>query len=221
MPKLYTKTGDNGTTSLYDGSRLKKSSIFFDVLGDLDELASHIGLLCAKISEKNDQLNNGAGLSRDEKIKLLEDKIYIKTGHLDRLRCIQVKLLDIGSNIAVVDKKKKEKVPKLTEDDVKYVEKWIDNCEEMNTKLTEFLLTGSEELDSHCHVCRSVSRRAERSMWKLYDDGVDVDNNILMYMNRLSDFFFAFARNLNGGSEIKVSDIKKKVFIINGSKEES
>ena len=53
MPKLYTKTGDNGTTSLYDGSRLKKNSIFFDVLGDLDELASHIGLLSAKINDES------------------------------------------------------------------------------------------------------------------------------------------------------------------------
>jgi len=193
MPKLYTKTGDNGLTSLYDGSRLKKSSVFFDTLGDLDELASHIGLLCAKIQSDND-------LSVSD----------LTVTHLYQLREIQVKLLDIGSNIAVIDKKKKEKVPKLTDDDVKRVENWIDACEYSNGKLTEFLVTGVGETDSQCHVCRSVSRRAERCMWRLNDD-VEVDTIILKYMNRLSDFFFAFARNLVRGNEIKVSDIKKKL----------
>jgi len=188
MPKLYTKTGDNGLTYLYDGSRIKKSSLFFDVLGDLDELASHIGLLCAKIKHSS----------------------YFSANHLDKLREIQVKLLDIGSNIAVVDKKKKEKVPKLTDDDVKRVEEWIDLCEQSNIKLTEFLLTGFDEEDSQCHVCRSVSRRAERCMWRLNNE-VEVDLIILKYMNRLSDFFFAFSRNLARGNEIKVSDIKKKL----------
>ena len=184
MPKLYTKTGDNGTTSLYDGSRLKKSSIFFDVLGDLDELSSNIGLLCAKIYSSNFDM-------------------------LDKLREIQVKLLDIGSNIAVIDKEKKKNIPKLTENDVKNIEEWIDLCEESNNKLTEFLLTGVSEKDSQCHICRAVSRRVERHMWLLNDE-IDIDENILRYMNRLSDFFFALARNLTT-SEIKVSDIKKKL----------
>ena len=185
MPKLYTKTGDNGTTSLYDGSRLKKSSIFFDVLGDLDELSSHIGLLCAKLESD------------------------LNFNILDKLREIQVKLLDIGSNIAVVDKDKKKNIPKLGENDVKNIEDWIDLCEESNNKLTEFLLTGVTENDSQCHICRAVSRRVERHMWLLNDD-IDIDENILRYMNRLSDFLFALARNLTT-SEIKVSDIKKKL----------
>lgn len=198
MPKLYTKTGDNGLTSLYDGSRRKKSSLFFDVLGDLDELASHIGLLCAKI--KSNTQSSSTQLSSTQ----------LSATQQDQLRELQVKLLDIGSNIAVVDKKKKEKVPKLTEDDVEKVEKWIDICEQSNGKLTEFLLTGVDETDSQCHVCRSVSRRAERCMWRLCDE-VEVDPIILKYMNRLSDFFFAFARNLATSDEIKVSDIKKKL----------
>lgn len=183
--KLYTKTGDKGMTSLYDGSRMSKGSVIFDVLGNLDELSSHIGVLCAKIEQV--------------------DLLFI-------LRQIQVKLLDIGSNIAVIDEKKKKRVPKITEDDVKCVEEWIDKCESINGKLTEFLLTGIKEKDSQCHVCRSVSRRVERSMWKLMnDDELDIDESILKYMNRLSDFFFAFARNFSNGEEIRVSDIKKKL----------
>lgn len=183
--KLYTKTGDKGMTSLYDGSRKSKGSVIFDVLGNLDELSSHIGVLCAKIEQP--------------------DLLYI-------LREIQVKLLDIGSNIAVIDQKKKKRVTKIEEKDVHRVEIWIDTCEEENGKLTEFLLPGFEEKDSQCHVCRSVSRRVERSMWKLMnDDEIEIDDEILKYMNRLSDFFFAFARNFSKGEEIKVSDIKKKL----------
>lgn len=186
MPKLYTKTGDKGKTSLYDGSRRYKGEIIFDVLGNIDELSSHIGLLCTKLSESN----------------TINSK--------DILRQIQVNLLDIGSNIAVIDENKKKKVPKISENDVKRIEGWIDKCEEKNEKLTEFLLTGVREIDAQSHVCRSVTRRVERSLWKLVDD-IDVDSKILQYINRLSDFFFAFARNLSGGEEIKVSDIKNKL----------
>ena len=192
MPKLYTKTGDNGTTYLYDGSKRQKNSIFFDVLGDLDELASHIGLLCANIYTSFIDVNHISVMS-------------------DRLREIQVKLLDIGSNIAVVNHEKKKMIPKLSEDDVKRIEDWIDLCEQSNDELTEFLLTGVGQTDSQCHICRSVTRRVERHMWMLHYDEVDVDENILKYINRLSDFFFAFSRNLTAGKEIKVSDVKTKL----------
>jgi cob(I)alamin adenosyltransferase len=196
--KLYTKTGDKGITSLYDGSRIPKSSVIFDVLGNLDELSSHIGVLCAKIGQPNLSLT-GPGPKQQET-------------SLSILREIQVKLLDIGSNIAVIDEKKKKRVPIIEEKDVRRVEVWIDTCEIVNGKLTEFLLTGIKEKDSQCHVCRSVSRRVERSMWKLMnDDKIKIDDEILKYMNRLSDFFFSFARNFANGEEIKLSDIKKKL----------
>lgn len=197
MPKLYTKKGDKGNTSLYDGSVCSKSNPIFDLLGDLDELGSHIGLLCSKLGSYNG----------------------------DKLREIQVKLLDIGSNIAVLDETKRKRVPKIESSDVEKIENWIDECEEKNGKLTEFLLLGVFTDDAQCHVCRSVSRRVERNMWKLngmrYDVPnkekyyiVDIDENILKYMNRLSDFFFALSRNLSDGHEIKVSDIKKKLSTI-------
>lgn len=184
MPKLYTKTGDTGKTSLYDGSRQSKSHIIFDVLGNLDELSSQIGLLCAYIgSETNSETKSP-------------------------LRKIQVKLLDIGSNIAVIDPNKKKRVPKIIEDDVKELEKWIDICENRNKKLTVFLLPGVNMSDSQCHICRSTSRRVERSMWKL-DSAVPIDPSIFKYVNRLSDFFFAFSRNLSNGEDVKVGDYRK------------
>lgn len=192
--KLYTKTGDSGITSLYDGNRIPKFSIFFKVLGDIDELSSNIGLLCAYLKEKK-----------------YPDKY---------LRKIQHKLLDIGSNIAVVKESRKKSVPKIQEEDVKLLEEWIDMCDEKNDKLTEFLLPGVNKTDSQCHICRSITRRVERGLWEIqYSDkiingksvinmeNVDIDKNIIVYINRLSDFFFAFSRNLSNGEDIKVSDI--------------
>lgn len=179
--KLYTKTGDEGNTSLYDGSRLGKDELVFDVLGNLDELSSQIGLLCTKINLK---------------LGSIFTPVHNKTLFL---REIQSLLLDIGSNIATRDEIKKKRVSRITENHVADMEKKIDECDSKNKKLTVFLILGEEELDALCHVCRAVARRTERSMWKLQRDekyGVNVDENILKYMNRLSDFFFAFARNL-------------------------
>lgn len=192
MPKLYTKNGDYGITSLYDGSKKEKKSGIFDALGDIDELGSHIGLLITKI----------------------EDSYF----H-DIMRIIQVKLLDIGSNIAVIDEKKRGRVPQIEENDVVMMEEWIDECEEKTSKLTEFLLCGVSDADAQCHVCRSVSRRMERSLWKINglidnDVSIYVDDNIMKYVNRLSDFLFAYSRVLSAGREIKVSNIKKKLSTI-------
>jgi len=190
MPKLYTKTGDNGHTSLYDGNRISKTEIFFDVVGDLDELSSNIGMLCFLANE------NGF------------------------LRIIQAKLLNIGSNIAVVDEKKKNRVKQLTNVDVKSLEEYIDLYESKNPKLTEFILPGTNTADSQAHICRSITRRLERQMWKLNKSdyivegktkidmkNVKVDIVILKFINRLSDFFFSYARYLSYG-EIKLSEIK-------------
>lgn len=219
MPKLYTKTGDSGKTSLYDGSRIEKDSIIFDVLGNIDELSSHIGLLCAQISSRAmNKPTQKHSSDLDESYKKTLDMYNTDIENIKTLqyplREIQAKLLNIGSNIAVINPKKKERVPRITEGDVKTLESLIDKCESVNGKLTEFLLPGYEMADAQCHVCRSVSRRTERSLWMLSKSEIDgklitIDINIFKYMNRLSDFFFAFARNLSDGNDIKVSFIKK------------
>lgn len=194
MSRLYTKKGDTGYTSLYGGRmKAEKSSVVFNALGDLDELSSHIGLLCAHLGEQS------------------------------FLRLIQVKLIDISSNLATLDEQKKKMVRKITEEDVNEIENKIDEYEEKNGKLTEFLLPGSTVADSQCHVCRSVSRRAERSVWNIHNYAMivqcsnsekelilSVDKYILQYMNRLSDFFFALARKLSDGCEIRVSEMRKE-----------
>jgi cob(I)alamin adenosyltransferase len=164
MPKIYTKTGDTGITGLYDGSRVAKTEPIFDVLGTLDELASHIGLLKAFKS--------------------------LRTGWLNEIQQI---LLNIGSIIATPNPPEGVTLPRV-DGIIAKIEEQIDEMDTTLPPLTQFLLVGgSNAAESQAHVCRSVSRRAEREFLKA---GLDNDN-IRIYLNRLSDFFFTLARTLN------------------------
>ena len=178
--KVYTKTGDKGTSSLYDGNRLPKDSLFFEVLGNIDELSSNVGMLCALIE--------------DNENSLLE------------LRRIQRVLQNIGSEIATVDRTNRTIVI-ISEQETAFLEESIDNMERTNPRLTKFILPGVKQSDSQAHICRSISRRVERSLWNLQQqkniirenvnmEEFNVNDNILKFMNRLSDYFFVLARYL-------------------------
>jgi cob(I)alamin adenosyltransferase len=187
--KIYTKTGDKGFTSLYDGSRTKKNEIFFEVLGELDELTSRIGMICALMKEKSPT----------------RDKIY------NFLRKIQGKIQDINTIIATI--KNKKNMPNITEEDVIEIESFIDELDNNLPKLTKFILPGVVELDAQCHLCRTQTRKVERFLWKLETSMNEItikragvqqildlstisisNSNIPEYINRLSDFFFTLAR---------------------------
>jgi len=183
MAKLYTKAGDKGYTSLYDQKGLSKGDVIFDFLGDLDELSAHIGMLHALLKE-NEQIA----------LSLLDCGV---------LRIIQLKLLDIGSNIATT--KEKRRTTGVDMVDIMYLEKLIDAYEEQNTKLTEFIVPGVQPTDSQVHICRAVSRRVERHLSRLE---TNVDDEIRQYLNRLSDFFFALGRRIGNGKELKRSEIQ-------------
>jgi cob(I)alamin adenosyltransferase len=174
MARLYTKTGDKGTSSLYDMRTVKKCDDVFEALGDLDELSAYIGDLCVTC-ENNDILYK-------------------------QLRVIQSKLLDIGSDIATFTDKNREKLVLVCEQDVKDMEKMIDFYHEKSPKLREFILPGVNNRDSKAHICRSVCRRFERHAWKVKDT-IKTDNYTFHYINRLSDFFFALGRFLSDGKE--------------------
>jgi cob(I)alamin adenosyltransferase len=180
--KIYTKTGDSGKTSLYDGRRVSKNCIIFDTLGELDELNVRIGVACT-FSETN----------------------YLYT---NLLRTIQCKIQDVNAIIATVNKEGK-KLPVITEDDVKRLETCIDNYDGITPKLTKFILPGVTKLDAQLQTCRTQTRKVERLLLSLNDinatlvdekgnevnlEIVKVDPVILKYFNRLSDFFFSFAR---------------------------
>lgn len=179
--KIYTKTGDQGETGLYDGTRAPKSDLVFDVLGALDELSAHIGLLIFHLRKQNpkgdfDNVRNFFD-NYKEVIKYLRE--------------IQQTLLNIGSIIATPNPKEGQKLPVIVYDQVEKIEKEIDTMTQELEPLTVFILQGGNTaLDSQAHVCRTVTRRAEREIIKYSN----IDENIIKYMNRLSDYFFTFAR---------------------------
>lgn len=185
MPKLYTKQGDTGKSSLYNGDIIPKTSLYFEILGDLDEVSSHIGMLCCLI---------------------FDNEI------LEFLRNVQLKLIDVSSEIATPPSSngavttEPVSVPNaISDSDIQLIEKEIDEYSGRTSALTEFIITGTSTVDAQCNICRSVTRRAERHMWSLDT----ISPNIMKYINRLSDLFFALSR-LVAPSEIKVSDLRRR-----------
>ncbi|MCG9972996.1 cob(I)yrinic acid a,c-diamide adenosyltransferase [Christiangramia crocea] len=174
--KIYTKTGDKGTTSLFGGTRVPKHHIRIESYGTVDELNSYIGLL-------RDQ-------DTDKKTK-------------DLLIEIQDRLFTIGSILATDPEKAtlksgKERlnIPRISQDDIQKLEKAIDRMNDELPEMTHFVLPGGHQSVSFCHIARCVCRRAERLSSALYDIEA-FDDEVLIYLNRLSDYLFVLARMLS------------------------
>lgn len=171
FPKIYTKTGDAGTSGLFTGERRQKNDAIFEALGSTDELSSHIGFAIA-LAEKNQHP-------------------YI--GQLQRVQCI---LQDIGSCIATpVSSARESHLSKVgfSARHTKELEEWIDEYSAQLPPLENFILPGGGETASQIHVCRSVCRRAERNVTPLVTAG-ECEAETQKYVNRLSDFLFTIAR---------------------------
>lgn len=167
--KVYTRTGDNGSTSLYDGSRASKSEQIFDLLGTLDELAAHIGVFIALV-------NSATPVS----------EIPIHNTFLEKVQQI---LLNIGSIIATPSENKS--LPVITGKDVKSIEDSIDDLDlSLHPLQTFVVMTSVSPTAAQAHVCRTVCRRSEREYFRYGN----VDENIAKFLNRLSDYFFTRAR---------------------------
>lgn len=167
--RLYTKTGDKGETSLI-GGRVSKDDIRVEAYGTIDELNSFVGLAQAEAA-KHEALQEMSGFLMD----------------------IQQELFDCGSDLAYA----KEGVPfKMNEEPADRLEAWIDRYIVEAPELTRFILPGGSALSSMLHVCRTVCRRAERRVVTLSREHA-INNDVLIYLNRLSDFFFAAARIAN------------------------
>ncbi|MCK4664081.1 MAG: cob(I)yrinic acid a,c-diamide adenosyltransferase [Bacteroidales bacterium] len=175
---IYTKSGDDGKTSLIGGKRVPKCNIQIEAYGTVDELVSYIGLI------------------RDQKID---------NHHIKPLILIQERLMICASLLASDYDNKKIKLPVLQNSDIIFLEKEIDLMEKDLPKLTSFILPGGHTTVSYCHIARNVCRRAERQVIKL-DDKVNCYLNIVKYLNRLSDYFFILSRTLS--KELKVVEIK-------------
>ena len=183
--KIYTKTGDKGTTSLFGGTRVPKHHIRIESYGTIDELNSYIGLV------------------RDQKIDEQTHKILIK---------IQDRLFTIGSMLATEPEKAtlksgKERlnIPKITAEDIEVLEKEMDKMNENLPEMTHFVLPGGHQSVSFCHIARCVCRRAERLATALYEIE-KFDERLLQYLNRLSDYLFVLARKLS--HDLQADEIK-------------
>jgi cob(I)alamin adenosyltransferase len=183
--KIYTKTGDKGTTALFGGTRVPKHHIRIDSYGTIDELNSHIGLI------------------RDQNIDEHYQSILIN---------IQDKLFTVGAILATDPEKAILKsgkarlnIPKISDEDIALLEKEMDEMELQLTPMTHFVLPGGHQTVSFCHIARCVCRRAERLASAL-NEMEPFDPNTLIYINRLSDYLFVLARKLS--KDLQAKEVK-------------
>jgi cob(I)alamin adenosyltransferase len=184
---VYTRTGDKGTTGLVGGTRVTKSDPRIQLYGEVDELNSHIGLA----------------------ISYLEEEIS-----KDFLYQIQSSLFDLGSNLACEKEKRAQfKLPQINESLIEILEKEIDQIDATLAPLKTFILPGGSLESSAFHVCRTISRRVERQMVNFEEQHPgEIPENAFRFINRLSDYFFVFARFVNykkGVAEICWIPVKK------------
>jgi cob(I)alamin adenosyltransferase len=166
--KIYTKTGDTGTTALFGGKRVPKNDLRIEAYGTVDEL------------------NSWTGVIRDQEVNIGRQEILLK---------IQDRLFVIGSILATEPGNKKVKVPDLKEMDITALEMEIDAMENLLPPLKSFILPGGHPSVSFAHVARTVCRRAERLVIAL-DNSEPVDPLVIKYLNRLSDYLFVLARKM-------------------------
>jgi cob(I)alamin adenosyltransferase len=166
--KIYTKTGDKGTTALIGGTKVPKSDTRIEAYGTVDELNSYIGLC--------------KDLSGDDQIR----KILLE---------IQDRLFTIGSSLACDPvKEPKMRIPDLKESDVILLEQEIDRMNESIPVMKSFILAGGHPTLSHLHIARCVCRRAERCCVRLELETPGEEPVIIQYLNRLSDYLFVLSR---------------------------
>lgn len=167
---LYTFTGDDGTTSLVGGERIKKNSDRLEAYGAIDELSSCLGVVASD-----------AGCAPEIKEQLLQ---------------IQNELFDLGSYLATHPAEGDKPECAGIAERMSELESWIDSLDEQTPKIRAFVLPGGSEVAAEAHVARTVCRRAERDICRLRDSQY-VDPAVLAYVNRLSDYLFIAARYLN------------------------
>ena len=181
LNKIYTRTGDDGTTGLVDGSRVAKASSRIEAIGKVDEANSAIGLAAAS-------LEPGA--------------------HADALFRIQNDMFDLGADLATpaphADFAPSEMVLRVTQEQVDWIEQAIDRLNESLEPLSSFVLPGGSEAAARTHVARASVRAGERAVTALAAEE-PINPAAVAYINRLSDYLFVLARvlNDNGADDVK------------------
>jgi cob(I)alamin adenosyltransferase len=166
--RIYTKTGDKGETGLFGGERVSKSSLRINAYGTIDELNAYIGLSVTEVNDKN--------VKRD-------------------LQKIQDQLFTVGTDLATPDNDKTEKlnVDRTPAGYFEEIESLIDQYDSKLEELKNFIIPGGSKSAALLHICRTICRRAEREVVAL-NEMVKIENNIIIFLNRLSDLFFVLSR---------------------------
>ena len=169
--KVYTKQGDKGFTSLIGGERVKKCDMRVEAYGTVDELTAFTALLADKLAE---------------------DSRF--TASVDELRHIESHLMTVAALLAIGEGGE-DKVAHLNNNTASYLEEAIDKMQAQLPAITKFTIPGGDERISLCHVCRTVCRRAERAALRVQEQS-RVDAEVLVYLNRLSDYFYLLGRSV-------------------------
>lgn len=168
--KIYTRTGDNGTTGLIGGTRVKKYDIRLEAYGTVDELNSYLGVVRSLLTDKH----------ADEVLEKIQNILFVIGAHLatdDSIVLIK-KQLPVGAT------------------DIELLEKEMDKMNEVLPELRNFILPGGCQATSFCHVARTVCRRAERLIVEL-SDKVEIETDLIIFINRLSDYLFVLSRKIS------------------------
>ncbi len=183
--KVYTKTGDTGTTALFGGTRVPKHHIRIESYGTVDELNSHIGLI------------------RDQDINQFYKNVLIE---------VQDRLFTVGAILATPPEKEILKngqprlnINRISDSDILFLENEIDTMDASLPQMTHFVLPGGHTTVSYCHIARCVCRRAERLVVHLHELE-PTDEQVIKYLNRLSDYLFVLARKLS--YELEAEEVK-------------
>ena len=168
--KIYTRTGDDGTTGLIGGSRVKKHNIRLESYGTIDELNSYIGLIRSMQTDQH----------ADQILEIIQNKLFV-----------------IGASLATEESITliKKQLP-CKKADIELLEKEMDLMNNDLPELRNFILPGGSQAASFCHVARTVCRRAERKIVEL-SEKAEVDPNLIKFVNRLSDYLFVLSRKIN------------------------
>lgn len=181
--RIYTKTGDQGETGLVSGSRTSKSDARIDLYGELDELNSRVGLACSH-------------MSGDLEFQQI----------LNFLHHVQSAIFDLGSNLACeVESRAKFNLPQISDQFISDLEFEIDKLDAELSPLKNFILPGGSIISSELHMCRTNTRSVERKLISYHASSKEeLPANSLIFLNRLSDYFFVLARFAN-----KLKDVKE------------
>lgn len=183
LSKIYTRTGDDGSTGMADGSRLSKADIVFTVMGDIDELNAHIGMIRALLPKPSSK-------SVPKQPPTATDPTSCKISHYQQqLSIIQHLLFNVGGELAMPE------YQGVKPQHIKWLEANIDAMNAILPPLKDFILPAGEQLTCQIHIARTVCRRAERQAAQLNANKTNaLSANTYQFVNRLSDWLFVFAR---------------------------